>query len=114
MEMYDYMSAATVEIYIYACKLLFSLRRRVYFLNICYIRVFYRLNRNRALQVGIRAWLVLSGLVSVEFSCSYANGNGLPSVLVLLCCCSYLLVVFPVVCDMYRSTVGTCSGVPFF
>jgi hypothetical protein len=45
------------------------------------------LNRNRVLQVGIRAWLVLSGLVFVEF---------------------------PVVCDMYGSIVGTCFVVPFF
>jgi hypothetical protein len=28
------------------------LRRSVYFLNICFIRVFYRFNRNRALQIG--------------------------------------------------------------
>jgi hypothetical protein len=33
----------------------FLLRRRVYFLNICYIRVFYRFNRNMTLQVGIGA-----------------------------------------------------------
>jgi len=42
-------------------------RRSVYFLNKCFIRVFYCFNRSRALQVGIRAWLVLSGLVFVEF-----------------------------------------------
>jgi len=30
-------------------------RRSVYFLNICCIRVFYRFNRSRVLQVGIRA-----------------------------------------------------------
>jgi hypothetical protein len=32
----------------------FCARGSVYFLNICYIRVFYRFNRNRALQVGIK------------------------------------------------------------
>jgi hypothetical protein len=41
-------SAATVEnFYMHVCWIL--LRRSVYFLNICYIRVFYRFNRNRAL-----------------------------------------------------------------
>jgi hypothetical protein len=79
-------SAATVENYI--CMLdVVVLRRSVYFLNICYIRVCYRLNRNKALQIGIRAWLVLSRPKPVEF---------------------------PVVCDMYESTVGTCCVVPFF
>jgi hypothetical protein len=39
-------------------------------------------------------WSVLSRLTTSirDFSCLYANGSGLPSVLVLLCCCSYLLV----------------------
>jgi hypothetical protein len=63
----------------------FCVRRSVYFLNICYIRVFYRFNRNRALQVGIRA---------VVSPCPDAIGNELLSMLVLLCCCSYLLVGF--------------------
>jgi hypothetical protein len=43
--------------------------------------------RNRVLQVGIRAWLVLSRPKPAEF---------------------------PVVCDMYGSTVGTCCVVLFF
>jgi hypothetical protein len=48
---YMFCSAATVEIlYIYACCMFGVDRRSVYFLNICYIRVFYRFNRNRALQ----------------------------------------------------------------
>jgi hypothetical protein len=82
-----FVSAATVEMF-YICMFVgFLLRRCVYFLNISVIRVFYRLNRNRALQVGIRAWLVLSRLIFVEF---------------------------PVVCDMYGSTVGTCCVVLFF
>jgi len=34
----------------YACQLWIIWRRDVYFLNIYYIRVIYRLNRNRALQ----------------------------------------------------------------
>jgi hypothetical protein len=40
--------------FIYAWWLWILLRRSVYFLNICYIRVFYRFNRNRALQRGGR------------------------------------------------------------
>jgi hypothetical protein len=52
-------SAVTVEIfYIYICMYVwildFCVRRSVYFLNICYIRVFYNFNRNRVLEVGIR------------------------------------------------------------
>jgi hypothetical protein len=42
-------STATVENFI--CMLdVVLLRRSVYFLNICYIRMFYCFNRNRALQ----------------------------------------------------------------
>jgi hypothetical protein len=45
-----FVSAATVEIF-YICMLFWILlRRSVYFLNICYIRVFYHFNRNRALH----------------------------------------------------------------
>jgi len=43
--------------------------------------------------------------------------NGILSYLQYLLCCFVvvlvLLVVFPVVCDMYGSTVGTCCVVPF-
>jgi len=36
----------------YACYILVNFwRRSVYFLNKCFIRVFYRFNRNRALQI---------------------------------------------------------------
>jgi hypothetical protein len=51
-------SAATDEIlyiyiyiYIYVCMtVVILMRRSVYFLNICYIRVVYRFNRNRVLH----------------------------------------------------------------
>ena len=63
------------------------------------------------LQVGIRAMSVLSGPKLGDSFCLYANGMRIPSMFVVL----FLSVVcFPVVCDVYGSTVGTCFGVPFF
>jgi hypothetical protein len=63
MMLYELNSVVTVEIsfiyiyiYMHVClDIGFCVRRSVYFLNICNIRVFYRFNRNRTLQVGIRA-----------------------------------------------------------
>jgi len=81
-----------------------------YFLCIYLNCMIYCLIRNRALQVGIRAMSVLSG----------PKPDELPVVfewyveLTFDACCVVLLVVFPVVCDMYGSTVGTCFGLPFF
>ena len=69
-------------------------RRSVYFLNICIIRGYYRFNRNRVLHVGIRVVVSLVRTSIRWILYWYANGHGLPSVLVLLCCCSYLLVGF--------------------
>jgi len=54
-----YISTATVdEFYTY---MLFEIywRRNVYFLNICIIRVFYRFNRSRALQITLLFSLML-------------------------------------------------------
>ena len=46
----------------------FVLRRRsVYFLNKCFIRVFYRFNRSRRYKLVSEPWSVLSGLVFVGF-----------------------------------------------
>jgi len=59
-------------------------RRDIYFLNICYIRVFYRFNRSRVLQVDIRAWLVFPGLELDEIPCLYATCMEVLSVLVVL------------------------------
>jgi hypothetical protein len=42
-------------------------------------------------------WSVISGLVSVEFSCLYADGNELPSVLV---CCAVVLICWLVLCSL--------------
>jgi len=68
-----------------------------------------------ALQVGIRAMSVLSGPKPGELPVVFEWYVELPSILVVLfCCCSYMLAVFPIVYDMYGSTVGTCFGVPFF
>jgi len=44
------------------------------------------------LQCGIKAMSVLSRPEPGDFSCLYANGIELPSILISLCCCSYLLV----------------------
>jgi hypothetical protein len=54
-------SAATVEIlYIYMHVVCLNfVRRSVYFLNICYIPVFYRFNRSRALHCS--HFLTVSG-----------------------------------------------------
>jgi len=69
----------------------FCWRCSVYFLNKCFIRVYYRFNWNRALQVGIGAWLVLSRLVFVEFPvCTRMVLNYIRYLL----CCSVLLGEF--------------------
>jgi hypothetical protein len=50
-------SAVTEEIlhiYIICMTVVILMRRSVYFLNICYIRVFYRFNRNRALHKMVK------------------------------------------------------------
>jgi len=55
----------------------------------------YCLIRNRASQVGIRAWLVLSGPKPGEFPVVFKWYVELPLMLVVLfCCCSYLLLDF--------------------
>jgi len=55
----------------------------------------YRLNRNRALQVGIRAMSVLSGPKLSELPVVFEWYVELPSILVVLFyCCSYLLLGF--------------------
>jgi hypothetical protein len=55
LEMYDLYPLRLLR-YFYICMLFWILlRRSIYFSNICFIRVFYRFNRNKALQVGIRA-----------------------------------------------------------
>jgi len=56
--------------------------------------VIYRFNRNRALQVGIRAMSVLSGPKPGELPVVFEWYIELPSILVLFCC--YLLIVFVV------------------
>jgi len=56
--------------------------------------MFYRFNRSKALQVGISAMVNLVRTRIRCNSCLYANGIELPSILALLCCCSYLLVWF--------------------
>jgi len=57
--------------------------------------VFYRFNRNRALQVGISAWLVLSGLVFVEFPvCTRIVMDYLR----YLFCCAVILTCWLVLC----------------
>jgi hypothetical protein len=71
---------------IYAC-LLDLLRRSVYFLNIVIFACFIVLIEIGHYKLVSKSWSVLSGLVFVEF---------------------------PVVCDMYGSTVGTCCVVLFF
>jgi hypothetical protein len=75
----------TVDIfYIFMMILWILLRRSVYFLNICIIRMFYRFNRNRALQVGIRDMVSLVRTSIRWISCVYSNGIEVPSVLVVL------------------------------
>jgi len=60
------------------------------------MRVIYRFNRSRALQVGIRAMSVLSGPKPGELPVVFEWYIELPSILVVVFCfCSYLLVVFP-------------------
>jgi len=61
------------------------------------IRVIYRFNRSRTLRVGIRAWFVTSGPKPGELPVVFEWYIELPSILVVLfCCCSYLLVSFVV------------------
>jgi len=50
LEMYDLYPLRLLRNFIYACYLNLMWRRGVYFLNIYIIRVYYRFNRNRALQ----------------------------------------------------------------
>jgi len=67
LEMYVIYPLRLLINFIYACCFEIYWRRSVYFLNNCIFRVLYCFNRSRALQVGIRAWLVLSGLEFGEF-----------------------------------------------
>jgi len=81
----------------YVCLLWIIRRRDVYFLIIYYNCVIYRFNRNRALQVGIRAMSVLSGPKPGELPVVFEWYIELPSILVVVfCCCSYLLIGFVV------------------
>ena len=68
-----FISAATVENF-YIC-MLFDIywRRSVYFLNICVIHVYYRFNRNRALQVAMSIYLFVHWLTSILIWCSLAE-----------------------------------------
>jgi len=76
--------------------------------------VIYRFNRSRALQVGIRGMSVLSGPIPGELLVVFEWYIELPSILVVMfCSCSCSVGCFPVVCDMYGSTVGSCFGAPF-
>jgi len=50
LEMYDFYPLRLLMNFIYACYLNLMWRRGVYFLNIYIIRVYYRFNRNRALE----------------------------------------------------------------
>jgi len=69
--------------------------------------VIYRLSRNRALQVGIRAMLVLSVPKLGELPVVFEWYIELPSILVVLfCCCSYLLVGFVVRVRWLAEMVG--------
>ena len=70
---------------IYACHLRVIWRRDVYFLNI-YIRVLYRFNRSRTLQVGIRAMSVLSEPKPSELLVIFEWYFELASILVVLFC----------------------------
>ena len=67
----------------------------------------YCLIRNKALQVGIRAMLVLSGPKPGELPVEFEWYVELPSMLVVLfCCCSYLLVGFVVCVRWLAGMVG--------
>jgi len=95
-----------VEIF-YACLLWIIRRRGVYFLIIYYNCVIYRFNRNKALYVGIRAMSVLSGPRPGELPIVFKWYIELPSILVVLfCCCSYLLVGFVVRVRWLAEMVG--------
>ena len=64
-------------------------RRDVNFLIIYYNCVIYRFNRNRVLQVGIRAMSVMSGPKPGELPVVFEWYIDLPSILVVMfCCCS--------------------------
>jgi hypothetical protein len=84
-----FISAATVKDF-YICMLFEFLmwRSSVYFLNICIIRVYYCFNRNRALQVGIRA---VVGLVRTSIHWISCCIRMVLSYLQYLLCCSVLL-----------------------
>jgi len=57
--------------------------------------VFSRFNRNRALQVGIRAWLVLFELVFVEF---HICTQMVMDYLRYLFCCAVVVICWLVLC----------------
>ena len=77
-----------------------------------YSRV-YRLLEIGCYKLVSEPWSVLSGPELVLLPIVFEWYVELPSILcvVVLTCC---LVVVPVVCDMYGSTIGTCCVVPFF
>ena len=52
LEVYNFISVATVENYICMPTFVICWWRDVYFLNKCFIRVYYRFNRNRALHIS--------------------------------------------------------------
>jgi hypothetical protein len=64
-----FVSAATVEIFYLDMHVEFLdyVRRSVYLLNICYIRVFYRFNRNMALHFSSSAWFKLLLMICLCF-----------------------------------------------
>ena len=67
----------------------------------------YRFNINKALQVGIRVMLVLSGPKPGELPVVFEWYIELPSILVVLFCCySYLLVGFAVRVRWLTEMVG--------
>jgi len=67
----------------------------------------YRFNRNKALQVGITTMSVLSGPKLGELPIVFEWYIELPLILVVLfCCCSYLLVSFVVQVRWLAEMVG--------
>jgi len=75
--------------------LVVNCRRDDYFLCIYLNCMIYCLIRNRALQGGIRAMLVLSAPKPGELPVVFEWYDELPLMLVVLfCCCSYLLLGF--------------------
>jgi hypothetical protein len=75
----------------------FYVRRSVYFLNIRYIRVFYRLIEIRRYKLVSEPWSVLSGLVCVDFSCCMRM---VMSYLRYLFCCADVLICWLVLCSL--------------